>query len=135
MNKNDKEENTYDRFFFFTYWLYIDVKNVRQKFKDTTITALNDQITRELQASYFYQAYVSKIYNAWITQSVGSCKLTWEKEYNAWISRKWLLSIFCYSKIKSKRTWCANYNSVTFTKFTKFTAVNNITRELQANQA
>lgn len=134
MNKNDKEENTYD-FFFFTYWLYIDVKNVRQKFKDTTTTALNDQITRELQASYFYQAYVSKIYNAWITQSVGSCKLTWEKECNAWISRKWLLPIFCYSKIMSKRTWCANYNSVTFTKFTKFTAVNNITRELQANQA
>lgn len=128
MNKKDKEENTYDFFFFFTYWLYIDVKNVRQKFKDTTITALNDQITRELQASYFYQAYVSKIYN----KSVGSCKLTWEKECNAWVSRKWLLSIFCYSKFMSKRTWCANYNSVTFTKFT---AVNNITRELQANQA
>nr|XP_022337296.1 yolk ferritin-like [Crassostrea virginica] len=34
-----------------------DVKNVRQKFNGATITALNEQITRELQASYFYQAY------------------------------------------------------------------------------
>eukprot|EP00105_Crassostrea_gigas_P020154 XP_011438871.1 PREDICTED: yolk ferritin isoform X2 [Crassostrea gigas] len=43
--------------FAFLALAYADVKNVRQKFKDTTITALNDQITRELQASYFYQAY------------------------------------------------------------------------------
>ncbi|XP_056004466.1 soma ferritin-like [Ostrea edulis] len=37
--------------------VYADVKNVRQKFKGAAITAINDQITRELQASYFYQAY------------------------------------------------------------------------------
>ncbi|XP_061171760.1 yolk ferritin-like [Saccostrea echinata] len=37
--------------------VFADVKNVRQKFKATAVTAINEQITRELQASYFYQAY------------------------------------------------------------------------------
>ncbi|VDI62561.1 Hypothetical predicted protein [Mytilus galloprovincialis] len=34
-----------------------DVSNVRQDFKTSTIHALNEQIVKELQASYIYKAY------------------------------------------------------------------------------
>ena len=45
----------------FSSLFFEDVKSVRQKFQSKANTDLKDQIVRELQASYLYQAYVSKV--------------------------------------------------------------------------
>lgn len=72
------------------------MKNVRQKFKDTTITALNDQITRELQASYFYQAYVSNIY-IYITRELHNQLVHASLREKKNVTREYRESDFCQS--------------------------------------
>ena len=62
------------------------MKSVRQKFQSKANTDLKDQIVRELQASYLYQAYVSKV-NANLYKDLIARELKASYLYQAYVNK------------------------------------------------